>query len=145
METNLKAVRKIHFCYGHRVVGHENKCASLHGHNGVLWIYASPKKSLDEIGRVVDFSVIKEVIGGWVDYHWDHTMIIKDSDMETINLLRKAPGTKPIFLLPDNPTAENMANYLLKEVCPKLLKDSDIVIDKITFWETENCFVEVSF
>jgi 6-pyruvoyltetrahydropterin/6-carboxytetrahydropterin synthase len=142
--SNISAVRKIHFCYGHRVMGHENKCGSLHGHNGILWIHARPLKSLDSIGRVVDFSVIKNVIGAWVDEHWDHTMIIFREDKTTIELLNLAPSFKSIFILNQNPTAENMAQFLLKEICPVLLADKNILVHKIVFYETENCFVEAS-
>lgn len=138
----LSAVRKIHFCYGHRVMGHENKCGSLHGHNGILWIYASPFKDLDKVGRVVDFSIIKEVVGGWVDEHWDHTTILYKEDKKTIDLLKEAPSFKGLFILERNPTAENMADYLLNHICPALLKGKGIYISKIVFWETENCFVE---
>ncbi len=141
---SVSAVRKIHFCYGHRVMGHENKCGSLHGHNGVLWIYATPLQGLDSIGRVVDFSVIKEIIGSWVDEHWDHTMIIYKEDKKTLELLQQAPSFKSVFVLDKNPTAENMADYLLNTICPTLLKDKGIVVHKIVFWETENCFVEQS-
>lgn len=143
LNTPISAVRKIHFCYGHRVMGHENKCGSLHGHNGILWIYARPLKNLDAIGRVVDFSVIKEVIGSWVDEHWDHTMIIYKEDKKTLELLQQAPSYKQVFVLHKNPTAENMAAYLLNVVCPELLKDKDVFVHKIVFYETENCFVEV--
>jgi len=140
--SQSSAVRKIHFCYGHRVMGHENKCGTLHGHNGILWIHATPFHDLDAIGRVVDFSVLKEVIGGWVDEHWDHTMIIFKEDKNVIDLLKQAPGFKSIFVLDRNPTAENMAAYLLDEVCPVLLKGKGIYVHKIVFYETENCFVE---
>lgn len=138
------AIRKIHFCYGHRVMGHENKCGTLHGHNGVLWIYASPFKGLDNIGRVVDFSVIKEVIGGWVDKHWDHTMIVYQEDKKTLELLSQAPSFKPVYILDKNPTAENMAEYLLTKICPSLLKGKGIYVHKVVFYETENCYVEQS-
>ena len=50
--------RKIYFCYGHRVMNHESKCATLHGHNGVIWVHAVPTQGLDQLGRVVDFSVL---------------------------------------------------------------------------------------
>jgi 6-pyruvoyltetrahydropterin/6-carboxytetrahydropterin synthase len=123
-------------------MGHENKCGSLHGHNGILWIYASPIKALDKVGRVVDFSVIKEIVGGWVDEHWDHTTILYKEDKRTIELLKEAPAFKNLFILERNPTAENMADYLLNDVCPALLKGKGIYVSKIVFWETENCFVE---
>lgn len=136
------AVRKIHFCYGHRVMNHENKCASLHGHNGVIWIHASPLNKLDSVGRVIDFSVIKSVVGNWVDENWDHTMILFKEDLKTIELVSKAPSQKSIFILDKNPTAENLASYLLWDICPKLLKGKGIIVHKVVFWETENCFVE---
>ena len=136
------ASRKIHFCYGHRVMNHESKCSTLHGHNGVIWIHATPINGLDSIGRVIDFSILKSIIGGWVDEHWDHTMIIFKDDLKTIDLLNQAPSYKSIFVLEKNPTAENLAEHLLWKVCPQLLKGKGIIVHKIVFWETENCFVE---
>lgn len=136
------ASRKIHFCYGHRVMNHESKCATLHGHNGVVWIHVTPVADLDALGRVIDFSVIKTVIGDWIDKNWDHTMIVFKDDLKTIELLKEAPSYKEIFILDKNPTAENLAHFLLWEVCPQLLKGRGIIAHKIVFWETENCCVE---
>lgn len=141
MET---CVRKIHFCYGHRVKDHESKCATLHGHNGIVWIHATPIKGLDKLGRVVDFSVLKEKVGHWIDTFWDHTMILNKEDVQTIDLVKKAPSFKETFVLPYNPTAENLAKYLLNEICPKVLKGSGVIVHQITFWETENCYAEQS-
>jgi 6-pyruvoyltetrahydropterin/6-carboxytetrahydropterin synthase len=97
---------------------------------------------LDSIGRVIDFSVIKSEVGNWVDKHWDHTMIICKDDLKTIELLSQAPSYKALFILDENPTAENMANFLLWKICPKLLKGRGIIVHKVVFWETENCYVE---
>lgn len=136
------AVRKIHFCYGHRVMNHESKCATLHGHNGVIWVHVTPIADLDSLGRVIDFSVVKSEIGSWVDKNWDHTMIVFKDDLKTIELLSQAPSFKALYILDKNPTAENLAHYLLWEVCPKLLKGKGVIVHKIVFWETENCYVE---
>lgn len=123
-------------------MNHESKCATLHGHNGVLWIHVVPMHGLDSIGRVVDFSVIKSEVGNWVDEHWDHTMIICKDDLKTIELLNLAPSYKPLYIFNKNPTAENMAHYLLWEICPKVLKGKNVIVHKVVFWETENCYVE---
>lgn len=125
-------------------MNHESKCATLHGHNGILWVHATPKKGLDSLGRVIDFSVLKEKIGGWIDTNWDHTTILFKDDVKTIELLEQAPKFKDLFIMDANPTAENMAAYILREVCPKVLADTGVVAHKITFWETENCFAEQS-
>lgn len=136
------AVRKIHFCYGHRVMNHESKCATLHGHNGIVWVHATPMKELDQLGRVIDFSVLKDKVGGWVDQYWDHTMILFKEDTITCELVKKAPSYKEAYIMDKNPTAENLAHHLLWEICPKILKGSGVIIHQITFWETENCYAE---
>jgi 6-pyruvoyltetrahydropterin/6-carboxytetrahydropterin synthase len=46
--------------------------------------------------------------------------------------------------LPYNPTAENLAKYLLWEVCPKLLKGAGVIVYKVVFRETDNCYAEQS-
>ena len=123
-------------------MNHESKCATLHGHNGIVWIHVTPMLGLDSLGRVIDFSIIKQVVGKWIDDNWDHTMIIFKDDIETIKLLSKAPAYKALFVLDKNPTAENLAHYLLWDICPKLLKGKGVIVHKIVFWETENCYVE---
>ena len=80
----MQAVRRIQFCAGHRVKGHEGKCANVHGHNYVAYFHAeSPsnqKNSLDEVGRVIDLSVLKTKIGGWIDENWDHRFLAYSED-----------------------------------------------------------------
>lgn len=137
-------VRKLHFCYGHRVMNHESKCRNLHGHNGVLWIHATVVNNLDDLGRVIDFGVLKQKIGSWVDENWDHTMIINKDDLKTIDLLNEVDRNKEIFILPYNPTAENMANYLLHEVCPEQLFKMGVIVHQVDLHETENCVAKAS-
>lgn len=137
----ISAVRRIDFCAGHRVVGHENKCARLHGHNYTLYLHVEAD-GLDRIGRVVDFSVIKEHIGAWVDDHLDHRMILWVHDEESIDAL--GPLNGGVYLMPENPTAENIGKHLLTEVGPALLDPFGVKLVKVVVWETPNCFVEVS-
>ena len=54
----INAVRHHDICMGHRVVGHEGKCKNLHGHNYRFTFYCESEE-LDSIGRVIDFSCIK--------------------------------------------------------------------------------------
>jgi 6-pyruvoyltetrahydropterin/6-carboxytetrahydropterin synthase len=130
--------RKIEFDAAHRVVGHENKCKFLHGHRYCLEVTAFADE-LDNVGRVVDFGVLKEVLGGWIDQNWDHNTILNQSDKELGNHIDASTEQKT-FYLPYNPTAENMASYLLSEICPRLFKDYPIKIRKIKLYETPNCF-----
>lgn len=136
----IEAVRIIKFDAGHRVVNHESKCRTLHGHEYVAEIYASAKE-LDNLGRIIDFGVIKEIVGSWVDTNWDHNMILWKED-PNLEYILKCDGLKTPYVFPFNPTAENLAAYLLNK-SNELLKDSSVKITKIKLWETKNCFVEV--
>jgi 6-pyruvoyltetrahydropterin/6-carboxytetrahydropterin synthase len=137
----ISCSRRIHFCSGHRVFGHENKCANVHGHNYVLFVTAKAV-ALDSVGRVVDFSVLREKIGGWIDENWDHGFIYFSADREMREMVT-ALQTKQ-FPLPSNPTAENMAMFVLHTVCPLVLAGTGVLATRIVLWETENCYAEAS-
>lgn len=142
--TKIRATRRLQFCAGHRVLNHESKCANPHGHNYVGFFHAESETldTLDTIGRVIDFSVLKEKIGGWIDDNWDHTFLVYDDDFEIKSMLEKGKWNKKPFISPFNPTAENMADYLLTYVCPKVLEGTGVKVTKVVLWETENCFAE---
>ncbi len=137
--TTIRCVRKLHFCAGHRVMNHESKCATPHGHNYDVHIYAEADQ-LDSLGRVIDFSVLKEKIGSWIDLYWDHNFLVYEQDVGLIQALLSAPRVKDPFICPFNPTAENIAHYLLTSVCPEQLKGTDVRVPKVVLYETINCY-----
>lgn len=141
--SKIECIRKLTFCSGHRVLGHESKCANAHGHNYSAFIHATAEQ-LDDLGRVIDFSVIKERVGNWLDQFWDHTFLIYKDDVELIACKNVLEKNKEIFICDFNPTAENMAHFLLNTVCPKVLAGTGAVVNKIELHETENCKVIVS-
>lgn len=127
-------------------MGHENRCAHIHGHNYVALVEAEAD-ALDDIGRVIDFSVIKDVVGGWIDANWDHGMIVAADDGPLLRLMRSGDGgpadaPQKLYVMPTNPTAENMAAHLLREA-NRLLVDDGVRVMRVTIWETENCYATV--
>jgi 6-pyruvoyltetrahydropterin/6-carboxytetrahydropterin synthase len=140
--AHITCTRKIEFDAAHRVMLHESKCKFLHGHRYVIEATFAAK-SLDALGRVVDFSVIKERLGSWVDANWDHTTILNEQDRPLGEAIAHQLQ-QTIFYLPANPTAEEMAAYLLNTVCPALFTDYPVECVKIRLYETPNCYAEVS-
>lgn len=139
--SKIKCVRRIHFCAGHRIMDHEGKCATVHGHNYYVELFAEADH-LDSIGRVIDFSVLKEKVGGWIDHNWDHTFLVCHRDEKVIEMLKTIPRKKEPFICAFNPTAEQIAEYLLLEVCPMTLQNTGVVITKVVVYETDNCYAE---
>ena len=142
---SITVMRKVQFCAGHRLLGHEGKCANLHGHNYLIEFHVTGN-DVDELGRVVDFAVINRLFKGWIDDHWDHGFIVWDQDENAISALEQVQPNK-IYRLPYNPTAENMARYLLNEVAPALIDSIvgySLQMTKVVVWETDNSFAEVT-
>lgn len=120
---------------GHRVYQHESKCAHLHGHNyRVHFTVIAPE--LDSIGRVMDFSVIKERLCMFLEDHWDHRCLIWQEDPWSADLSLIDPT---VVIVPFNPTAENMARALLEVIGPKQLEGTSCHLVKVTVEETRKC------
>lgn len=137
----LSVIRLLEFDAGHRVTNHEAKCATLHGHRYKVEIEATAP-GLDAIGRVIDFSVLKDKVGSWLDLHWDHTTLVFKEDQETLACLMAMPRRKDPYVCDWNPTAENMAAHLLNVVCPMVLAGTEVLVTKVVVWETPNCRAE---
>lgn len=137
--TQLSLIRQLKFCAGHRLYKHESKCAFFHGHNyrvDIEVVGQGGGTEVDAVGRVVDFSQIKQRMLGWLDAHWDHAFIVFEQDENALAAVRMVEPTK-YFVLPWNPTAENMARYLLEVVAPEVLGDLGVIAREVRVWETE--------
>lgn len=150
MSGSIISVTRYHdISCGHRVVGHEGKCVGLHGHNYRIHFTCVPEKALDAIGRVIDFSVIKTHLCEWLENSWDHRMLLWEEDP----LLRYLPSfalegleeiDNSIVTVSFNPTAENMAAYLLHKVGPMLLTGTGAMLMQVTVDETRKCSASAS-
>lgn len=137
----LTCTRRMEFDAAHRVMGHEGKCKHLHGHRYALEATFAAR-TLDELGRVVDFGVIKDMLGGWIDANWDHTTILFDKDKALGKAITDVTSQR-IFYMSANPTAENMAEYIMHTVCEELFGAMPIRCVRIRLYETPNCYAEV--
>lgn len=119
---------------GHRVYGHESKCAHLHGHNYGFELTCAG--DLDHLGRVLDFSVVKSVLCEWLEEHWDHRMLLWNEDPAALDLARLGLRIEPV---PFNPTAENIAEHFVTKVAPGLLEGTGVKLVACRVWETGKC------
>jgi len=131
----LAIMRQIKFCAGHRLYRHGGKCEFFHGHNYTTEFHVTADE-VDPVGRIIDFSDLKRTFKGWIDEHWDHGFLLSEEDENGIAAIKSVRPAK-YFLLPYNPTAENMARYLLEVVCPKLLAGTRVRAQQVVVWETD--------
>lgn len=135
------SVRRIHdFSAGHRVVGHEHRCRFLHGHNYRV-TFECTALELDDLGRVIDFSMLKQLLCQWLEDNWDHRTLLWEKD-DLIGVLGAIADS--VVQVPFNPTAENMASYLLKVVGPQQLAGTGVTLSRVTVEETRKCSAEAA-
>ena len=104
------------FSSAHQLRGYKGKCENLHGHNYRVEIYARGSE-LDNIGLLVDFVELKAAADEVVLY-LDHRNI---NELEPFTELQ--------------PSAENLAKYILERVAAKV-GDDRVQIYKVRCFET---------
>ncbi len=137
----ITCTRRLEFDAAHRILNHESKCKFLHGHRYALEV-SFVAQELDNLGRVIDFGIIRELLGSWLDEHLDHNTILCLQDEKLGEKISAETGQK-IYYLKENPTAENIAKHILDEICPKLFAEKNVKCVAIKLYETPNCSVDV--
>jgi len=125
----FKVTKHIEFCYGHRLLNYQGKCRHLHGHNGRVEIDIEAT-ALDERGMVYDFSEIKQAIKNWIDETLDHRMLLCRDD--PLLVLLKQRG-ELVFVMEQNPTAENIAKLIFEHA-----RSKGLPVVEVRLWETQD-------
>jgi 6-pyruvoyltetrahydropterin/6-carboxytetrahydropterin synthase len=137
--SRLTISRRFEWDAAHRIPGHEGACKAIHGHRYVAEIEVSGPE-LDALGRVIDFGVMKTVVGAWIDRNFDHTAIFSRKDAVVAPVAElNASMDRPVYWLDAAPTAENIAAELGR-VASELLQPHGIAIEGVKLWETPNCW-----
>lgn len=140
----VTATRRFEFDAGHRVLGHEGKCRHIHGHRYVAEVTVVARQ-LNDLGMVIDFSVLKDEVGKWIEDNWDHNFICNYADpiLDAGNNQELIFGGRAPAIMDCNPTAENMAKGLFK-IADMLIGHYHIKVIHVRLYETPNCFADYS-
>jgi len=117
MPGQFEVMIERNFSSAHQLRGYRGKCENLHGHNYKIEIYARGRE-LNNIGLLVDFVELKEAADDLVTYR-DHK-----------NLNELEP-----FVTEQNPSAENVARFILKRLAARI-DDGRVQIYKVRCFET---------
>ena len=105
-----------YFSAAHALREYKGKCERLHGHNWRVLVVVGGQK-LDGIGMLMDFSELKKILEGSLS-NLDHSFLNESDPFDKIN-----------------PTAENIAEYILNKIKTQL--PSGVLARKVCVWESE--------
>jgi len=77
----------------------------------------------------------------WLEDVWDHHFLVWQEDPWSNDLVLLDPT---IVVLPFNPTAENMADFLLHIIGPKRLEGTGVELIRVVVEETRKCSASAS-
>jgi len=127
----LKVIKTFEFCAGHFLPGYPGICKKNHGHNFKLEVGVCCKQ-LDELGMILDFSILKTMV---------NEVVIDKLDHEWLN------GVEGL----EQPTCENMVLWIVDLLEQKIDKSKikgilSPILDLclVRLWETSTSYCEWS-
>lgn len=120
-KANFEISVQTHFSAAHHLRGYAGDCAKPHGHNWTVDVYVMCNK-LNEIGIGIDFRDVKNVVNE----------ILQKFDHSNLNALPQFES--------QNPTCENVAKYLYRELTSRL-NVQGVRVTKLRVSETPTCGV----
>ena len=113
---------------------------SYHGHSAVIDVFLEGRQ-LDNAQMLMDFGLMKEAIGPWIDSQ-DHCMVLCDKDdPETIKFFKKYNDR--YIIVPFNPSAEMLSIFIMHYVNKILYhtrfkngEGSDLICTNVEYNET---------
>ena len=106
------------FASAHQLREYEGRCENLHGHNWRVEVVVEGRE-LNPQGLLLDFKDLKRTLKGILD-ELDHTF------------LNEHPYFKD-----RNPTSENLAFYIFREMEGALKTYSGVRVKSVTVWESD--------
>lgn len=106
------------FSAAHYLRMYKGRCENIHGHNWKVGVYVGSSK-LDSIGMVMDFTDLKKILRKVLD-KLDHKFLNKEVN----------------FFKATQPTAENIARYIHRNIKILLRKYPHIENLRVIVWET---------
>lgn len=130
-QVNLEAAHRLYQGTTFSKECHDN----LHGHSYKVTIVIS-RKTLNDVGMVVDFKLLKSVLNECLEKRYDHCSFICFDDPIADSIFNNC---RKVCICPCNPTAEYMSEKFAYEIMAALQElDSELILESVSVQETDN-------
>mgnify|MGYP000507109487 CR=1 FL=1 len=136
----IRVSKEFSFETAHALDMHQSKCRNIHGHSYKLTVtvlgLVNEDNSQPDVGMVIDFTDLKNIVNAEVVDKLDHALILKsDSRFKGI----EEHNEKTIYV-DYHPTCENLLKEIVEVISVKLPEGVTLVYAKMN--ETANSYSE---
>ena len=142
--ATIRLTRCFSFEMAHALEGYDGLCSGIHGHSYRLQVTIKGEPSDDpydpKYGMVMDFGLLKRIVGEQIISRLDHTLVLRRSEQGGNVKQMLSDYYERILLVDYQPTSEN----LLKDFAERLLESvpDEVELYSLRLYETENSFAE---
>ena len=137
----IRITKKFTFDAAHRLLGYAGNCSNIHGHTYTVHVKVKSergKDKLDDLGMLVDFKALKDILQTGVIDDLDHSLMLHGDD-PLFPILAKEQ--LKLFTCNGNPTAEYLAKLIFDRVF-SLTRKLNIQPVNVVVFETPTSYAE---
>lgn len=140
----VRLTKEFAFEMAHTLEGYDGACSQIHGHSYRFFVtvigspindHSNPKN-----GMVMDFGVLKAIVGRTIIDHYDHTLVIRRTDANQDLIKSLKANYRRIEVVDYQPTCENMIARFAKMLIDEL--PSGVKLYSLKMHETATSFAE---
>lgn len=140
----IRLTKEFSFEMSHVLEGYDGLCSQIHGHSYRLFVTVkgvpSDNPEDPKLGMVMDFGILKQIVGELIIGRYDHAMLIREThdNAAFIETLRERyPRVIPTS---HQPTCENLISYFASIIAPAL--PPEVRLHSLRLHETATSFAE---
>ncbi len=108
----IRVTKEFRFEMGHALHGYDGLCKNIHGHSYRLFVTVIGEPiaeiSSKKLGMVMDFGDLKRIVNREIVNKFDHSIVLNETQKDEIIKVEGSPLFERYYLLPYQPTCENM-------------------------------------
>ena len=140
----IRLTKEFNFEMAHALKGYDGACRHIHGHSYRLFVtvIGSPSSDLNDpkLGMVMDFSVLKGIVGKLIVDRYDHALILRDCDEKRELQEEMQKEFQKVEIIDYQPTCENMISHFADWIKAEL--PSNVALHHIKLHETATSYAE---
>ncbi len=140
----IRVTKEFRFEMGHALHGYDGLCKNIHGHSYRLFVTVIGTPITEENnkkqGMVIDFGDLKRIVNNEIVDKFDHALVLNKSQKKEIIKVDNSPLFDRYYLLPYQPTCENMVADFAERIQKQL--PANISLFSLKMHETATSYAE---